>query len=88
MPWRSAEQLLAEDDDGVEGAAFGGRLFYNQSPRILKAPTSHGSADFAAVYRCQAPDPECQCVECWKARRRPKKTRERQFPPRRGLPRK
>ena len=82
--WRSAEQLLAENSDD-EGPAFGGSLFaLNISRIILRPASSHGSAAFAAVYRCQAPDPDCQCFDCVTERSsHPKKGRSRERPKRR-----
>jgi hypothetical protein len=77
MPWRSAEQLLAGIDDG--GGEFGWVLpaWFTEKNLAHHRQTSEYGDDGAvsilrhgeaATYRCQAPDPDCQCNSCVKER--------------------
>ncbi len=72
MAWHSAEALFSDDPDDP-GPAFGGVLFALSTRQILKPVSSHGSTAFTAVYRCQAPDPDCDCSNCWKERSKAKR---------------
>ena len=68
MPWLSAELLLFDlDEDGPPLVRFhevpataGGRRV---TAEISEAGLMHRSGA-AALYRCQAPDPACQCWDC------------------------
>jgi hypothetical protein len=62
LTWRSAEKLLADDDDGVAGAAFGGQLWASRSPKIFHR--YRGSAPPLTEQFVLEPELPCECSIC------------------------
>jgi hypothetical protein len=70
LRWHPADELLVEDEallpkslepnSGVQPRPFEASSGFNGKRR---------PATVAAVYRCQAPDPQCQCSKCSEQRR-------------------